>query len=61
MSSLKESLENLKFDARMTDINMKSQALNQAEWQKYLDKLPDLQSNCEPLEFEREARESWSN
>lgn len=55
--SLKESIEGLKYDARMVDINLKSQNLNAAEWQKHLEKLPDLSSNCEPVEFEDETHD----
>jgi hypothetical protein len=59
--ALKESIDSLKYDARMTDINLKSQALTQPELQKHLDKLPDLESNCETVPFDSETQESWSN
>jgi hypothetical protein len=49
--SLKESIDGLKYDARMTDINLKSSALTPAELQKHLEKLPDLEANCETVAF----------
>lgn len=56
--SLKQSIENLKFDARMVDINLKASLLNQSELKTHLDKLPDLKANCETVDFENESHDS---
>jgi hypothetical protein len=37
-----KDIEKLKFDSRMVDINMKARTLSDDEFQKHLDKLPDL-------------------
>jgi hypothetical protein len=59
--SLKKSIENLKYDARMVDINLKASLLTSTEWQKHLEKLPDLQANSAPVEFEAEDQDSDSH
>ncbi len=55
--SLKNSIENLKYDARMVDINLKASLLTQAERKAHLDKLPDLASNSEPVEFDNDSHD----
>lgn len=39
--SLKNAIDNLKFDARMLDINLKNQTLTPEEIKKHLSQLPD--------------------
>ena len=41
--SLRRCIENLKFDARMLDINIKSHVLTPDDLKKHLASLPDLQ------------------
>ena len=50
--SLKNSIDNLKFDSRMVEINLKNQTLNVEEHKKFLDKLPDVKSSAIPLDLE---------
>ena len=58
---LKKAIDNLKFDARMLDINMKSQTLTAEDLKKQLEKLPDLSGACMPLEFEDEDQDSFGD
>lgn len=44
--SLKNAIDNLKYDSRMVEINLKNQSLTKDEYKKVLEKLPDLKSNA---------------
>ena len=52
--SLNKALENLKFDKRLTDLNMKQGRLTKEENEKFQNSLPDLQDQCEKLDIEKE-------
>ncbi|OFZ12431.1 MAG: hypothetical protein A2Z20_06710 [Bdellovibrionales bacterium RBG_16_40_8] len=58
--SLKESINNLKFDARMVDINLRNQTLSKDDLKKYLDKLPDLKLACLVVEIENSDNEDMN-
>jgi hypothetical protein len=49
--SLKNAIDKLKYDARMIDINVKSQVLNAADLKKHLEKLTDLESNAMQIDL----------
>ena len=53
--SLKESLEKLKFDARMVDINMKTKVLSEEELKSHLAKLQDLESSALQLDLDNSS------
>jgi 3-isopropylmalate dehydratase small subunit len=44
--SLKNAIDNLRYDSRMIEINLKSQTLTRDEYKKVLEKLPDLKANA---------------
>ena len=50
--SLRHCIDNLKFDARMTDINLKAQNLTPEELKKHRDSLPDLQGQTVPVDLD---------
>lgn len=52
---LKEALENLKFDARMVDINLKSRVLTDDSLKKHLEQLEDLAPASIPVDLDNEA------
>jgi tripartite-type tricarboxylate transporter receptor subunit TctC len=49
MSSLDKAMKNLKFDKRMTEINLNNSQLTKEELKKYLEQLPDLAQNVDLL------------
>lgn len=49
--SLSKEIEKLKFDKRLLDWQVSRGRLSKADLKKYLDALPDLASNVEPLHF----------
>lgn len=49
MSSLDKAMKNLKFDKRMTEINLNNSQLSKEELKKYLEQLPDLAQNVDLL------------
>jgi hypothetical protein len=52
---LNKALENLKFDSRMKDWNVKQGHLTKEEHEKYLKSLKDTGSDCEHLTLEDKA------
>lgn len=52
--SLSKSLEKLKFDTRMIDINMKNGTLDKSEYDQYLSTLENTESNAAQLDFKHE-------
>ncbi|MCB0392672.1 MAG: hypothetical protein KDD58_15385 [Bdellovibrionales bacterium] len=57
MRHLDTALENLKFDSRMIDWNIKNGLLTQEELKAHLDSLKDTAANSESLEIEEEKRQ----
>lgn len=51
MSDLYTALQNLRFDIRMKDINLRKGEITQAELEKHLQQLKDLQDQSETLDF----------
>lgn len=51
---LREHIDKLKFDSRMTDINLKAGRLTKEEMDKYLSSLPDSAAQAETLKLEDE-------
>ena len=47
--SLKDSIDNLKFDVRMLDFNVKNGSLSEAELTSYLSNLSDTVEKSEPV------------
>ena len=52
--SLNKALENLKFDKRLLDLNLKQGRITQEEFDQAQKALPDLQDSCEKLDIEKE-------
>jgi len=48
---LKPSLERLKLDKRMLDINLKNRTVSKADVEKHLKSLPDSAVGAQPLSF----------
>ncbi len=55
--SLNKALENLKFDKRLEELNIKMGRLTQAEVDKQTASLPDLEAQSEKLDIEKEDRD----
>lgn len=55
--SLNKALENLKFDKRLVELNLKSGRLTQAELDQNTKNLPDLEAQCEKLDIEKEDKD----
>lgn len=55
--SLNKALENLKFDKRLVDLNMKQGRVTKEEITKNDTNLPDLESQCEKLDLEKEDKD----
>lgn len=53
--SLFRAMQNLKFDARMTEMNITTGQLTKEELQQYLDKLPDMAHNIEMISMEKDS------
>lgn len=51
--SLDKALENLKFDKRLTELNLRLGRITQEEVQKNLQSLEDLQAQVENLELDK--------
>lgn len=56
--SLKKALENLKFDKRLIELNIKLGRINPSDLSQAIQSLPDLQADCEKLDIEKEEKES---
>lgn len=55
--SLNKALENLKFDKRLVDLNIKQGRVTKEEVDKNDTSLPDLESQCEKLDIEKEDKD----
>ena len=55
--SLNKALENLKFDKRLVDLNVKQGRVTKEEVTKNDQSLPDLESQCEKLDLEKEDKD----
>ncbi|MEK6627946.1 MAG: hypothetical protein AABY53_04920 [Bdellovibrionota bacterium] len=55
--SLNKALENLKFDKRLTELNLKLGRVTQAEITQNTKMLPDLEAQCEKLDIEKEDKD----
>ena len=53
--SLYKAMQNLKYDTRMTEMNITKGEISKTEWQQYLDKLPDMAHNIEVISMEQDA------
>ncbi|MFN3696990.1 MAG: hypothetical protein ACK4VO_06060 [Pseudobdellovibrio sp.] len=51
--SLNKALEDLKFDKRLTELNLRLGRITQEEVQKHVQSLEDLQHNVEKLELDK--------
>ncbi len=52
--SLNKALQDLKFDNRLFELNMKQGRLTPEEIQKYQQSLQDLEASCEKIDIEKE-------
>ncbi len=52
--SLNKALEDLKFDKRLVELNLKLGRVTKEEIAKNTQNLPDLESQCEKLDIEKE-------
>lgn len=52
--SLNKALEDLKFDKRLIELNLKQGRLTKEQLEQYQKSLPDLQDACEKLDIEKE-------
>jgi hypothetical protein len=55
--SLNKALEDLKFDKRLIDLNIKMGRVTKEQIDQNTKKLPDLESQCDKLDLEIEDRE----
>ena len=55
--SLDKALENLKFDKRLIELNLKLGRVTKEEIKQYTQNLPDLESQCEKLDIEKEDKD----
>ena len=51
--SLNKALEGLKFDKRLTELNLKLGRITKADIEKNIENLPDLQAQSEMLDIEK--------
>lgn len=58
--SLNKALEDLKFDKRLTELNLKLGRITQEEVDKHQNALEDLEAQCEKLDIEK-GEQSSSN
>lgn len=52
--SLNKAIENLKFDKRLTELNLKLGRVTEEELKQQAQKLEDLQNDCERLDLDGE-------
>jgi hypothetical protein len=57
---LSQALENLKFDVRMRDWNLKQGVVKEKDLQEHTKNLKDIAANAQPLEFQEETPDSFS-
>lgn len=55
--SLNKALENLKFDKRLVELNLKLGRVTKEEIKQNTQNLPDLESQCEKLDIEKEDKD----
>ena len=56
--SLNKALENLKFDKRLIELNLKLGRVTREEYDQYNKTLNDLEAQCEKLDIEKEEQSS---
>ena len=56
MSYLQQQMEILKFDKRMLEINLKTGAITQAQYDQHIQNLKDDVENSETVNLERESQ-----
>lgn len=56
--SLNKAVENLKFDSRLLDINLRLGRLTQAEYDQHIKALADLESDALKIDLENKTNES---
>lgn len=56
--SLNKALEDLKFDKRLTELNLRLGRITQEEVEKQISSLEDLQAQVEQLDLESEKSEN---
>ncbi len=57
---LSKALENLKFDVRMKEWNLKQGVLKDKESEEHMKNLKDMTAQSVPLEFQEETPDSFS-
>lgn len=55
--SLNKALENLKFDKRLVELNLKLGRVTKEELKQNTQNLPDLEAQCEKLDIEKEDQD----
>lgn len=55
--SLNKALEGLKFDKRLVELNIKQGRVTKEEIEQNTQNLPDLESQCEKLDIEKEDQD----
>lgn len=55
--SLNKALENLKFDKRLVELNLKLGRVTKEELKQNTHNLPDLEAQCEKLDIEKEDQD----
>lgn len=59
--SLNKALENLKFDKRLVDINVRQGRLTQEEYEQHLKTLKDLEADVEKLTLDESDADASGN
>lgn len=59
--SLDKSLQAMKFDTRLMDLNLRSGTITKEEIKKHMEQLPDLSDKCEKLNLEDSSEDSQDN
>jgi hypothetical protein len=57
---LSQALENLKYDVRMKDWNLKQGVVKEKDLEDHTKNLKDIAANSAPLEFQEETPDSFS-
>lgn len=58
MSTLNKALEDLKFDKRLTELNLRLGRITKEEVEKQINSLEDLESQVEKLDLESEKSDN---
>lgn len=56
--SLNKALENLKFDKRLIELNLKLGRINKSDLDQHKTSLKDVEVNCEKIDLEKEEKNS---